>query len=534
MNDGSHDNPTPPLELPPPKSARQETPTRPEAFGTGGGSQAGEKTEAFAQGTPAPQAPGQQKTDAAHAKAPVPSLSNPPEAKGHVGCAITVLILLALLAGGGYYYYFHMRSDTAGSATQPSAGGEAATGAGGSGGRGGGRGGRGGAGGGAGRPLPVIAAQARSGDFPIYIDALGTITALNTVTLRSRVDGEVIKVLYTEGQMVKQGDTLVEVDPRPYQAALTQAEGQLKKDQASLKNATADLERYMAAKETVSQQQIDTAQASVDNFKGAIEVDQGVIDNAKLQLSYCHITSPLTGKIGLRMVDEGNIIHASDTAGLAVITQLQPISVIFNLPQINLPAVLNATKGDKELPVEIYNADRTQKLASGSLKAIDNEIDTLTGTVKIKAVVDNADLTLYPNEFVNVRLLVDTLKDVTLVPSGAIQRSPTTMFVYAIKPDKTVEMRPVAPGPTEAGTAVVENGLDPGESVVVEGLDKLAPGMSVTLGRATTRPSGDRAATRSGGVGEAAEGQRTGEHRSGNGGGNGGGNGSTTRRRRTQ
>lgn len=340
------------------------------------------------------------------------------------------------------------------------------------------------------RALPVVALPAKTGNFPVYLDALGSVTALNTVTIRSRVDGEVISVKYEEGQMVKKGDLLVEIDPRQYQAALQQAQGQLSRDQAMLQNAQADLDRYNAARETVSQQQIDTAKASVAEYEGAIKVDQGTIANAELQLSYCKITAPLTGKIGLRAVDEGNIVHASDSTGLATITQLQPIAVIFNLPEVNLPSVLSAAKDSQKVIADIFDASRTRKLASGALQAIDNQIDATTATVRIKAQFDNADGTLFPNQFVNVRLLVNTLNGVVLAPTSAVQNSPDTQFVYVVKSDDTVEMRPVTVSAASSDFSVIEKGLAAGEQVVTQGLDKLAPGMSVKAHGPSTRASG--------------------------------------------
>jgi len=330
-----------------------------------------------------------------------------------------------------------------------------------------------------GGPIQVVVASSSRGDLPIYLDALGTVTALNTVTVRSRVDGELMKVSYAEGQIVHAGDVLAEIDPRPYQVQLTQAQGQLIKDEALLKNAKADLDRYTTARETVSQQQIDTAQAAVAQYQGAIKIDQGAIDSANLNLAYCHITAPLTGKIGLRTVDPGNIVHASDATGMAVITQLQPIAVVFNLPESQLPAVLNAMKADRKLSVDVFSSDRSTRLASGQLKAIDNQIDATTATVRIKATFDNEDGLLYPNQFVNVRLHVNTLRDVVLAPTPAIQRSPDTMFVYVVKADHTIEMRPVTVGPAEGAVTVVEKGLEPGETLVTEGVDKLGPGMEV-------------------------------------------------------
>ena len=395
--------------------------------------------------------------------------------KGARGWLWTIVILLVIggLGYGGYRWY-------AASSATPA----------GEGGAGHGHGGRG-----AGGPPPVVVGKSSSGDFQVYLDALGSVTPLNTITVRSRVDGELMKVSYTEGQIVKKGDVLAEIDPRPYQAQLLQAQGQLIKDQAELKNANADLQRYTIARETVSQQQIDTAQAAVAQYQGAIKIDQGAIDTANLQLTYCSITAPLTGKIGLRMVDPGNIVHASDTTGIAVITQLQPIAVVFNLPENQLPSVLAAMRGDQTLAVDVLSSDRSVHLASGKLHAIDNQIDASTATVRIKAVFNNEDGLLYPNQFVNIRLLVQTLTHVVLAPTPAIQESPDTLFVYVVKADKTVEMRPVTTGQGDAQVTVIEKGLQPGETVVTDGVDKLAPGMAVIphMGSLTTQPAGEMA-----------------------------------------
>ena len=345
------------------------------------------------------------------------------------------------------------------------------------------------------RAQPVVTVAAERGDFPVFLDALGTVSALNTVTLRSRVDGEVMRVLYTEGQAVKKGDLLIEIDPRQYQAQLQQAQGQLARDEAMLQNAKADVERYVAAQETVSQQQLDTARAALAEAQGAIKVDQAAIATANLQLEYCRVTAPIDGRIGLRTIDAGNVVRAGDSTGLATITQLQPIAVVFNLPEVNLSAVLVATKDRKTLTADIFDSSRTRSLASGKLEAIDNQIDPTTATVRIKAVFDNAEGMLFPNQFVNVRLLVRTITRAVLVPSGAVQTSPDTTFVYVVRPNDTIEMRPVAVGPTDRGRMVIESGLEAGERVVTDGLDKLAPDMAVKPHSAPVRGAATRPGT---------------------------------------
>ncbi|MCX5658614.1 MAG: MdtA/MuxA family multidrug efflux RND transporter periplasmic adaptor subunit [Planctomycetota bacterium] len=343
------------------------------------------------------------------------------------------------------------------------------------------------------RPVTINAATAKQGDLPVYLNALGTVTAFNTVTIRSRVDGQLDLVNFTEGKTVKAGEVLVKIDPRPYEAMLHQAQGQLARDQASLDNARRDLDRYVGAGDAASQQQRDTALAAVGQFEAAVKVDNAQIESARLQVEYCTIKAPLTGRIGLRTVDQGNMVHASDAAGLAVITQVDPISVLFSLPQDNLPQVMHAIAGNDALPVEAFSRDLRTKLATGELKAVDNQIDPNTASVRFKAKFDNPGQVLFPNQFVNVRLLVDTRRAAVLVPSAAVQRSPQAKFVYVVDAEDTVSMQPVKEGPAEGEFTVIEEGLRAGQEVVTDGADKLIPGMKIVRQSAATQ-----AATQSG------------------------------------
>ena len=393
------------------------------------------------------------------------------------------VIVLALIAGGGYWY-FHGKGTEAQNAQ---AGG--ATGGGQGGGRRGGGGGPGGA-----MVVPVVVATAQKGDLPVYFNGLGTVTAFNTVTVRSRVDGQIVKINFTEGQMVHQGDSLLEIDPRPFQVQLEQAEGQLAKDQAQLRDVQVDYQRYqLLFKEgVIPKQQVDTQQAQVGQSEGAIKADQAVVDNAKLQLVYAHVTAPISGRIGLRLVDMGNIVHASDATGLLVITQLQPIAVIFSLPQDQLSQVMSKLHG-AQLNVEAFDRDDTTKLATGKLLTIDNQIDTTTGTYKLKAVFNNEKSDLFPNQFVNIHLLVDTKRNVTIIPTPAIQRGPQGTYVYVMLPDNTVKIQPVTIVLSASNQVGISNGIQPGDVVVTDGTDKLQDGSKVEPHTATggTSAQGD-------------------------------------------
>src|SRR3989475_654992 len=322
--------------------------------------------------------------------------------------------------------------------------------------------------------VPVVVATAQRGDLPVYFNGLGTVTAFNTVTVRSRVDGQLISVAFKEGQFIHEGDLLAQVDPRPFQVQLAQAQGQLAKDQALRKDAEVNLERFkLLFKEgVIPQQQLDTQAALVGQYDGAITSDQSQIDNAKLQLTYSRITAPISGRVGLRLVDAGNIVHANDPNGIVVITQLQPISVLFSLPQDQLPQVSAKLRSGVQLAVEAFDRDDTSKIADGKLLTIDNQIDPTTGTYKLKSIFNNTDNALFPNQFVNVHLLVDTKHNLTIVPAPAIQRGPQGTYVYAVGSDNAVKIRTVTIAQTTGNSVGLSNGLNAGEIVVIDGQDK--------------------------------------------------------------
>jgi multidrug efflux system membrane fusion protein len=333
------------------------------------------------------------------------------------------------------------------------------------------------------RASPVLAAPVRQGNLDIYLHALGTVTPLNAVVVRGRVDGQLMKVAFEEGQMVKAGDLIAQIDPRPFEVQLTLATGQLARDQALLENARADLERYrtLLAQDSISRQQVDTQESLVRQYEAAVQADQGGIDSAKLQLTHARVVAPIGGRIGLRLVDPGNIVRAGDANGIVVITQLQPIGVVFPIPEDALPRVMKRLRAGTRIPVDAYDRAQKEKLGSGRLLTADNQIDTATGTIKLKAEFSNADGALFANQFVNVRMPVETRANATLVPTAAIQRGAAGTFVYVVKDDLTVAVTPVQVGPTQGETAVIDRGVAPGARVVIDGADRLREGAKVEL-----------------------------------------------------
>jgi membrane fusion protein, multidrug efflux system len=348
------------------------------------------------------------------------------------------------------------------------------------GGKGAGKAGKGGA---AGGPQPVAVAVSRIGDVNIVQTGLGTVTAIRTVTVKPRVDGQLQSVTFNEGQIMEEGALLAQIDPVPFQVALAQVEGQLARDVATLNNARLDLERYrtLLAQDSIAAQQVDQQASLVKQLEGTVKIDQAQLDNAKLQLSYTRITAPVAGRIGLRLVDPGNQVHNGDVNGIAVITQLAPITVLFTIPQDTLPRIMQRLKVGDKPPVEAWDREQKNLLASGTLLTVDNQIDVTTGTVKLKAQFANADGKLFPNQFVNVRMVVDTLKGVVVVPTAAVQRNSQGPVVYVVKDDSTVTVRQVQTGPTEGANTAITSGLQAGERVITDGVDRIRDGAKVEV-----------------------------------------------------
>lgn len=353
--------------------------------------------------------------------------------------------------------------------------------------------------------VPVSIATAQLQDMPYYLTGLGGVSAFYTVSIKTRVDGELVQVNFKEGQYVNKGDLLVVIDPRPYQVALEQAQASLFKDQASLRDAKLNFERFKGLLQNsgaMSQQQVDTQAALVDQLEGTVRTDQATIDNAKLNLVYCHITSPISGRVGLRLVDPGNIVHATDTNPLLVITQLQPIAILFTIPEDQLPEVASHM-AKATLEVDAYSRDNQTKLATGKLLTIDNQIDTSTGTGKLKAVFENKDNALWPNQFVNIRLLLEVRKHSTTVPAAAIQRGPQGTYVFVAKADKTVDIRPVQVAFIQDNIANITSGVSANENVVTDGQDKLQAGTKIEV----RGPSSQQAASGTQGSAEPSKAQ---------------------------
>ncbi|HVY14619.1 MAG TPA: MdtA/MuxA family multidrug efflux RND transporter periplasmic adaptor subunit [Rhodopila sp.] len=391
---------------------------------------------------------------------PATKPGSPTKRRSGLGRALLALVVLGAI-GGGWYWWAHREPSTAGRAGNAN---RFAQGA----------------------PQPVGFATIDKGDIRIILNELGTVTSLDTVTVYTQISGQLQEIGFKEGQEVHKGDFLAQIDPRPYQAALEQAEGTLAKDQGLLAQAQTDLKRYqtLGRQDSIAQQQLDDQKYLVQQYAGQVKADQGAVDTAKVNLSYCRIVSPIDGLVGLRQVDEGNYIQASGTTGIAVITQLHPISVLFSVTEDNLPDILSEVRKGQVLDAEAYDRTNTRHLESGHLATLDNVIDTTTGTLKLRALFDNPDEMLIPNQFVNVRLLVNTLKDTVRVPVSAVQRGEPGTFVYVVNANDTVSVRTIKVGPIDGQYEAVTSGLQPGDRVVTEGTDRLRDGSKVTLPQA--------------------------------------------------
>jgi multidrug efflux system membrane fusion protein len=339
----------------------------------------------------------------------------------------------------------------------------------------------------AGGPMPVVTASAHAGDMPITLIGLGTVTPLATVTVQSQISGQIMRVAFREGQTVSAGDALIQIDPRPYQVALEQAQGALARDKALLANAHVDLERYQTlfAQDSIAEQQLATQRSLVAQYQGNLKADQGQIDAAKLNITYCHIVSPITGRVGLQQITVGNYVTPAEPNGLVVVTQLQPITVLFTLPEDEIPPLLKRMQAGATLPVTAYDRTNTHALATGTLQSLDSQIDTTTGTIRLKALFPNTDGSLFPQQFVNVVLLLDTLHGATLIPQAGVQRGAPGTYVYVVNANHAVNVRPVTLGPGDATNVSIAQGLKPGETVVVDGADKLKEGSQVLVRQGT-------------------------------------------------
>jgi multidrug efflux system membrane fusion protein len=395
--------------------------------------------------------------------------------KGHRGRNIALLVA-ALVILGVVLWRWHPWGAPSGASSAGEARGA-------SGARAGGRGGRGGPGALGNMPQPVHVATATQGEMPVVLTALGTVTPLATVTVLPQLSGVLQDVYFKEGQMVKKGDVLAQIDPRPYQISLENAQGTLVRDQALLQTARLDLKRYqtLLAQDSIASQQVDTQASLVRQYEGTVKSDQASIDSFKLDLIYARITAPVSGRVGLRQVDPGNYVTSNLATGIVVITQLQPISVIFTTSEDNLQQIIQHTQNGEQLSATAYDRANTTPLEVGSLKTMDNQIDTTTGTVRLRALFDNKDNKLFPNQFVNTRLLVDTIKDAVIVPTTAVLNGSMGQFVYVVKPDNTVTVRQVKVGPVDGERISIQSGLQIGERVVIDGSDRLREGAKITI-----------------------------------------------------
>lgn len=402
--------------------------------------------------------------------------SNPSDSLAHAQAAasarrrrnrwtVAVFIAVLALAGGALWYSGSSPTDaakTGGSGAAPRQGSDAAP---------------------APRAIPVVAAPVRQGNLDIHLFALGTVTPLNAVEVHSRVDGQILSIAFEEGQMVKAGDLLAQIDPRPFEMQLTLAAGQLARDQALLENAQADLKRYrtLLDQDSIASQQVDTQESLVRQYQAALQAGRARIDDAKMQLAHARVIAPISGRVGLRQVGPGNIVRASDVSGIVMITQLQPVGVVFPIPEDALPRVMKRLHAGVRIPVDIYDRAQKEKLGGGRLLAADNQIDPATGTIKLKAEFRNADGALFANQFVNVKMLVETRPKATLVPTAAIQRGAAGTFVYVVKDDHTVAVAPVKTGLSQGEVTSVEGGIAAGAMVVIDGADRLREGTKVEL-----------------------------------------------------
>ena len=419
--------------------------------------------------------------------APKPHSGEQPRRRGWIW-----VVAILILAGAGVFLFTHRKSE---SGKGKAGAGEAAAQS-----KGAGAGGRGGPGG----PIMVSVTPAKKGDIGVYVGALGLVTPLHTVAVRSRVEGQLVKIYYKEGQVVNEGDPIADIDPAPFQAALAQAQGQLARDKASLENAQLDSERYKEAfaRNAIPKQQFDTQLSSVRQFEGAVKFDQGMVDTAQVQLNYAHISAPISGRIGLRLVDPGNIVRQNDTNPIVVITQLKPITVIFSVAEDYLPQIQKQIRAGNRLKVDALDRAQEKKIASGTLETFDNQIDPGTGTIKLKATFDNEDENLFANQFVNARLLVETHRGVTLVPARAIQRGSLGSFVFVIKDDQAAAQK-ITVGPTE-GDVTEAQGVEPGALIAMDNFNRLSDGAKVMIRQPGEGGRGP------GGAGGGAPGQRTG------------------------